>query len=136
MNEKFDNNFFNTDANGTEKFEKITWEVLTTNNVIKSRGEIETIIGYTITNVQYNGLKSGYKIARKKYHKEGEKTVTLENFVLNPSKGSKRFRNILTKNTDKGKGWKIQNLTQVKTYKKLTGVENLTDLRATHLLSS
>ena len=136
MNEKYNYNFFNTDANGTEKFEKITWEVLTTHNAMKSRGEIETFIGCNITNVQYNGLKSGYKIARKKYHKEGEKAFTLEDFVLNPSKGSKRFRNILTKNTEKGKGWKIQNLTQVKTYKKLTGVENLTDLRAAHLLSS
>ena len=136
MNEKFDNAFFNTAANGTEKFEKLTWDILFTNNEIKSKGEVELHTGCNLTIAQYNGLKSGYKIARKKYHKEGEKTVTMENFVLNSSKGSKRFRHILTKNTEKGKGWKIQNLTQVKTYKKLTGVENVTDIRATNLLSS
>ena len=60
----------------------------------------------------------------------------MENFELNSSKGSKRFRHKLTKNTEKGKGWTIQNITQVKTYKKLTGVENVTDVRAINLLSS
>ena len=39
MNEKFA--FFNTIINGTEKFKKITWDTLATNNEIKSKGEIE-----------------------------------------------------------------------------------------------
>ena len=49
---------------------------------LKSKGEIELRIGCNLSNAQYPNLKSGYKIALKKYHKEGEKTVTLENFVL------------------------------------------------------
>ena len=83
MNSKFDNTFFNTVLNGTEKFEKLTWDTLTTNTELKSKGEIELRIGCNLSNAQYPNLKSGYKIALKKYHKEGEKTVTLENFVLN-----------------------------------------------------
>ena len=97
MNSKFDNTFFNTMLNGTEKFENLTWDTLTTNSELKSKGEIELRIGGNLSNVQYINLKSGYKIARKKYHKEGEKTVTLESFVLNTTKGSKRFRHILPK---------------------------------------
>ena len=83
MNAKFDNAFFNTVINSIEKFEKLTWDTLATNNELKSKGEIELRIGCNLSNAQYPNLKSGYKIALKKYHKEGEKTVTLENFVLN-----------------------------------------------------
>ena len=75
MNEKFDNTLFDTAVNGTEKFEKVTWDLLFTNNEIKSKGETELIIGCNLSNAQYNGLKSGYKTARKKYHKEGEKLL-------------------------------------------------------------
>ena len=45
MNSKFDNTFFNTVLNGTEKFEKLTWDTLTTNTELKSKGEIELRIG-------------------------------------------------------------------------------------------
>ena len=75
MNAKFDNAFFNTVIHGTEKFEKLTWDTLATNNELKSKEEIELCIGCNLSNAQYTNLKFGYKIARKKYHKEGEKTV-------------------------------------------------------------
>ena len=43
MNKKFDNAFFNTIINGTEKFEKITWDTLVKNNEIKSKGDMNFI---------------------------------------------------------------------------------------------
>ena len=50
MNEKFDNTIFDTAVNGTEKFKKVTWDLLFTNNEIKSKGETELIIGCNCLN--------------------------------------------------------------------------------------
>ena len=50
MNAKFDNAFLNTVINGIEKFEKLTWDTLATNNELKSKGEIELRIGCNLSN--------------------------------------------------------------------------------------
>ena len=52
-------------------------------------------MGRNIAPVTYNGLKNGWKIARKKYNKEGTKGQSILNFIKKNKKGSKQFRNIL-----------------------------------------
>ena len=69
-----------------ELLAKITWQDLTLNGELKNINEIGNILERDIAPVTYNGLKNGWKIARKKYNKEGTKgqsTVAVTENVVN-----------------------------------------------------
>ena len=53
-----------------------------------------------LTQEQFQNLKTGWNRAKKrKFHVNGKKGSTLNEFIMSERKGSKRFREILTKNS-------------------------------------
>ena len=73
---------------------------------------------------QFHNLQIGWNRAHKKYRVEGKKGSTLNEFIMLDRKGSKRFREILTKKSTLEQGKNLKNLSQVKTFSRLTGSLN------------
>ena len=64
-----------------EKIAKITWHDLTQNGELKNMNEIGNILDGGLALETYNGLKNGWKIARKKFNKEGTLGQSIELFI-------------------------------------------------------
>ena len=65
----------------------------------------------------------------KKFHVQDAKGSSLEHFIQNKIKGSKKFREILNKKRKNMAEKDIAKMTQVKSYAKLTGIENIPLIR-------
>ena len=115
---------------------KITWQDLTLTGELKNINEIGNILERDIAPGTYNGLKNGWKIARKKYNKEGTKGQSIVNFIKKNKKGSKQFRNILNSKNSLLSQQNIRKLAQVKTYALLTGSVNTPDARIRDMLGA
>ena len=61
----------------------------------------------------------------KKFHAQDAKGSSLEHFIQNKIRGSKKFREILNKKRKNMAEKDIAKLTQVKSYANLTGTENI-----------
>ena len=77
-----------------------------------------------MTHEQFQNLKIGWNRAKKKFHVNGKNGSTLNDFLMLDRKGSKRFREILTKNSRMEHEKNLKNLQQVKTFARLTGSVN------------
>ena len=84
----------------------------------------------------FNNLKIGWKIAKKKFHTQDAKGSSLENFIQNKIRGSKKFREVLNKKRKKIAEKEITKLTQVKLYANLTGIENIPITRVRGMLGA
>jgi hypothetical protein len=95
------------------------------NNSLKS---IENILdmGINLNNFQYTSLKQGWQAAKQQFGKNAHDSKSLVEFLGSFKKGSKKFREILMQKIPSGK---LNNLQQVKTFKKITGIENLSEDR-------
>ena len=79
-----------------------------------------------LTQEQFQNLKTGWNRAKKrKFHVNGKKGSTLNEFIMSERKGSKRFREIFTKNSRMDHEKNLKNLQQVKTFSSLTGSVNI-----------
>ena len=112
------------------------WNDLTLNGELKNIHKIGNILERDIPPVTYNGLKNGWKIARKKYNKEGTKGQSILNFIKKNKKGSKQFRNILNAKNTLLSQQNIKKLSQVKTYALLTGSVNTPEARIRAMLGA
>ena len=118
------------------RIEKFPWCDLTQNGVLKNINNISNVAGTELTLGIYYGLKNGWKVAHKKFHEEGKKGQSKENFINNTKKGSKQFRCILNmKNTVSAqKG--LKKMSQVKTYALWTGSVGTPDARIKGMLGA
>ena len=119
----FDKKFFEHWAD-TPTVAQLTWEQLTENVNFKDFNAVRDILGVSLTHKQFQNLKIGWNRAKKKFHVNGKNGSTLNDFLMLDRKGSKRFREILTKNSRMEQGKNLKNLQQVKTYARLTGSAN------------
>ena len=134
---KFDATFFGAEnaqvANAALK--KVTWEKITRNDNLKGKDDINILLNCNLSNRNYEHLKRGWKIARKKYGNGKKWSETIEQFVSKEIKGSKRYRTIIDR--EPGKNYcKILKLPQLKTFKKLTGIMEISEIRAKNLYGS
>jgi hypothetical protein len=83
---------------------------------LRSREELNIILGTLLTNQQYNTLANTLRISKKRYYKEGEKSSTIREFMNTFKKGSKYFRKFISQWDPKNK---LETTTQVKTFLQL-----------------
>ena len=108
------------------------WEKITESNAVKHKDVINNLFNCNLDDNKYKILKRGWKIAKKKYSKGNKGSDTIQNFISKGTKGSKRYRIILEK--EQGKSYcKILKLTQLKTFKKLTGITEISEIHAKNL---
>ena len=122
----FDEKFFIGDqVELTDTIRKVTWQFITENGELQNRNTISAKLESAITPGMFNKLKIGWKIAKKKFHAQDAKGSSLEHFIQNKIRGSKKFREILNKKRKNMAEKDIAKLTQVKSYANLTGTENI-----------
>ena len=114
----------------------LTWGKLTDGNNIKDQNELGVIFGYNLENEKYRKLKIGWNKARKKFHEDGEKGFSLFTFMASEKKGSKLFRRILTKTPKKVVEKNIKQMSQVKTFLRLTETNELETIRTKSMLGA
>ena len=73
---------------------------------------------------------------RKKFHVQDAKGSSLEHFIQNKIKGSRKFREILNKKRKNTAEKDIAKMTQVKSYTNLTGTENTPLIRVKCMLGA
>ena len=118
-----DNNFFAHWAD-TPTVTLLTWGKLTENENFKDFNTVRDILGENLTQEKFQNLKIGWNRAKKKFRVDGKKGCTLNEFIKSDRKGSKRFREILTKNSRLEHEKSPKNLQQVRTFSCLTGSVN------------
>jgi hypothetical protein len=100
MAEKLGDLFFGIDEvtplQTAHRIQSVTWTDLTNGNNLMSKIRVEATLGKEITPEFYQKLKTAYRIATKKYRKEGETTVSIDTFFNSFKKGSKKFRRVLS----------------------------------------
>ena len=112
----------------------ITWEKLTLQNNLLSKNNVNEILKCNLDQRKYEMLKNGWKRIAKKLGNSGKKGDNIYSFISRPVKGSKRYQKILDcKKTNLCRALKLQ---QLKTYKKITGIENMTEIRAKSLFGA
>ena len=92
----FDEKFFIGDqVELTDTIRKVTWQFITENGELQNRNTISAKLESAVTPGMFNNLKIGWKIAKKKFHTQDAKGSSLENFIQNKIRGSKKFRAVL-----------------------------------------
>ena len=86
----------------------MTWNSLIENENLMNIENLRNSIGVQLTQERYLKLKIGWNRAKKKYLIKGQKGKSLTEFVKWERKGSKCFRDIMTK--------KFQNRTREKSH--------------------
>ena len=97
-NNNFDDDFFDGWAD-IDYIRNITWNSLIENENLMSIENLRNSIGVQLTQERYLKLKIGWNRAKKKYLIQGHKGKSLNEFVKWERKGSKCFRDIMTKNS-------------------------------------
>ena len=120
----------------TDTIRKVTWQFITENGELQNRNTISAKLESAVTPGMFNNLKIGWKIAKKKFHTQDAKGSSLENFIQNKIRGSKKFREVLNKKRKKIAEKEITKLTQVKLYANLTGIENIPITRVRGMLGA
>jgi hypothetical protein len=100
-NKILDDTFFNCvdDDRLRGIYRTLTWKSLTNNEdgvTLMPRTVINQSLGITLTRDQYNVMVNTLAISIKRYFKEGEKSLTLNDFMNTFKKGSKYFRKIIS----------------------------------------
>ena len=114
---------------GNESLKKITWEKITQNRFLKSKNDINNLYNCNLDDNKYEKLRMGWLRANKKYSRGSKNSETIHNFINKTVKGSKRYRTLLER--DNAKNYcKALKLPQLKTYKKLTCIVDITENRA------
>jgi len=83
-------------------------------------------LGLKINILQYNCLNQGWEAAKRKFSKNCPQSLCVKQFLGSFKKGSRKFRDIMDA---KGKKGNLKNMQQVKTYKKVTEIENIDTAR-------
>ena len=114
---------------GNENLKKIAWEKITQNRFLKSKNDINNLYNCNLDDNKYEKLRMGWLRANKKYSQGSKNSETIHNFINKTVKGSKRYRTLLER--DNAKNYcKALKLLQLKTYKKLTHIADITENRA------
>jgi hypothetical protein len=74
---------------------KLTWSSLTVNGVVRTKLELDNILGESLTREQYCNLKIAYRSAVNRYQKLDGKSATITEFLARFKKGSRNFRNVI-----------------------------------------
>ena len=119
----------------SDTLKQITWEKITENNVVKSKDVINNLFNCNLDDNKHGILKRGWKIAKKRYSKGNKRSETIQNFISKGTKGSKRYQILLEKEHGQ-KYCKILTLTQFKTFKKLTGINAISENRAKNMFGA
>ena len=109
----------------TDTIRKVTWQHITENGELQNSDTISARLESVITPGIFNKLKIRWKIEKKIFHAQDAKGSSLEHFIQNKIKGSKKFREILNKKRKNMAEKDIAKMTQVKSYANLTGTENI-----------
>ena len=123
-NNNFNDNFFEGWAD-IDYIRNITWNSLIENENLMSIENLRNSIGVQLTQERYLKLKIGWNRAKKIYLIQGHKGKSLNKFVKWERKGSKCFRDIMTKNSRIEQGKNLIKLPQVKTFLRLVGTQNI-----------
>jgi hypothetical protein len=96
-----DDSFFNcvNDDRLRGIYRTLTWKSLTNDGdgvTLKPRIEINHSLGITLALEQYNIMVNTLANSNKRYYKEGEKSISLNDFMNTFKKGSKYFRKIIS----------------------------------------
>ena len=83
-------------------------------------------MGLNLSTIQYSGLNQGWQSAYKKFGNNPPASASILEFMGSFKKGSKKFREILMYNS---KPVKLNQLQQVKTFKKITGTAEISEAR-------
>jgi hypothetical protein len=113
-----------------------TWKILTNDRdglTLKPRVEINQSLGTTLTPNQYNIMVKTLRNSTKRYYKEGEKSISLNDFMNTFKKGFKYFRKIISH-------WdprlNLEKTTQVKTFLQLIDCQETNTVRLRALYTS
>jgi hypothetical protein len=132
---KLDDQFFeiNGDMAKRNSIIGLTWSNLTSNGRVLPRIEIQARLGLYFTDEKYLVLKTAYRIATRKYHKDVEKSHTMRQFICGFKKGSRNFRKVITRaeNTIN-----MAECRAVRTYLRTVDVETLSSRRASNIMSN
>ena len=107
----------------------MTWNSLIENENLMNIENLRNSIGVQLTQERYLKLKIGWNRAKKKYLIQGHKGKSLNEFVKWERKGSKCFRDIMTKNSRIEQGKNLIKLPQVKTFLRSVGNQNIDSTR-------
>jgi hypothetical protein len=96
--EKLDDVFFGingeTPLQIVHRIQSVSWSDITIGNNLTTKIRVEACLGKEIAPETYQNLRTAYRIASKKYRKEGEKTTSIDTFFSSFKKGSKKFRRV------------------------------------------
>jgi hypothetical protein len=117
------------------------YRTLTWNNLIieggeltlKPRSEINQNLGINLTPNQYNILGNTLRISIKRYYKEGEKSLSILQFMGTFKKGSKYFRKIISQWDPR---MNLEKTAQVKTFLQLIDFREPSTVRLRALYTS
>jgi hypothetical protein len=128
--------FFFGIGNDMEKRKRLmvlTWEKLTVQGALKTINMINLEFGIALTAEQHVGLKNAYKSAVGRYRKVDADSHTIDAFIGKFRKGSKPFRNIISKASVKKN---LQQISHVRTFLRLTNCNPPSDTRIKSLFCS
>jgi hypothetical protein len=114
-------------------YRTLTWKSLTTNEdgvTLKPRTVINQSLGTALTRDQYNVMANTLAISIKRYFKEGEKSLTLNDFMNSFKKGSKYFRKIINFCNPK---YSLEKTKQVRTFMQLIDCHETNTVRLRNL---
>ncbi len=94
---KLDDIFFDINGDMAKRNSVIglTWNNLTINGRILTRIEMHARLGLYLTDEKYLLLKTAYRIAARRYHKDVEDSYTMRQFICGFKKGSRNFRKVI-----------------------------------------
>ncbi len=132
---KLDEHFFeiNGDMAKRNMVVGINWNSLSTNGQLLSRVEIQARHGIPFTEDRYQLLKTAFRICRRKYNKDAEKSLTIRQFICGFKKGSRNFRKIITSTEKKDN---VVDCRAMQTYGRTVGVRILDSKRASSIVSN
>ncbi len=111
----------------------ITWNNLSNNGRLLSRVEIQARYGISFTAEKYDLLKTAFRICKRKYHKDDEKSLTMRQFICGFKKGSRNFRKIISKTEKKDN---MADCRAIQTYGRTVGVRIVDSHRASSIMSN
>jgi hypothetical protein len=111
----------------------LTWDNLTTNGRILTRIEMQARLGLYLTDEKYSLLKTAYRIAARRYHKDVEDSYTMRQFIVGFKKGSRNFRKVIacTENS-----LNMAECRAVQAYLRTVNVATVSSRRASNIMSN
>jgi hypothetical protein len=132
---KLDDQFFEINGDMVKRNSVIglTWSNLTTNGRILTRIEMHARLGLYLTDEKYLLLKTAYKIAIRKYHKDVEDSYTMRQFICGFKKGSRNFRKVIACTNN---SINMAECRAVQVYLRTVDVEAISPRRASNIMSN